>query len=144
MTTTIIEYCGRYSHQKLARPPAINQPDPFTEKECLQAARGQLTTGHGEELMVTRNQPLYINYLQHGTASWEKDNVYCQGASVTLDGEIHEDILVYKSSQIWVTDVQLEFEAKRNELVDVTNRQELGYLCRPGLHAGLVTPSTSI
>ena len=133
MTTTIIEYCGRYSHQKLARPPAINQPDPFTEKECLKAARGQVTTGLGEELMVTRNQPLYINYLQHGTASWEEDNVYCQGATLPINGELHKEVLVYKSSQILITDVQLEFEAKQNELVDVTNRQELGYLCRPGV-----------
>ena len=130
--TTIMEYCGRYSHQKLARPPVIRQPDPMSEGDCLAAARGQVKLDNGQKVLVSRNQPVFVEYMLHGQTQWIEGNVYCEGATITVDGETHEEMMVYKDTVILVEDVMLEYSPRLNQLVDTTNRQSMGYLCCPG------------
>ena len=131
-TSTIMEYCGRYSHQKLARPPIFRRPELMSEGDCLSAARGQVRLDNGQTVLVSRNQPVYVEYMLHGTTQWIEGNVYCEGATITVEGETHEEMMVYKDTMILVEDVMLEYSPRLNQLVDTTNRQSMGYLCRPG------------
>ena len=130
--SVFIQYCGSYSHMKFAKPPTIDQPNPMTENECLGAAGGQLTLASGKKMMISRNMPLYTSYLEHGSETWAEGNVYCQGSTIQIAGELHENIMVFRSEKVLVEDVQLELSVMEGTLVDVTNRRKLSYTCRPG------------
>ena len=129
----LVEYCGSYSHMKLVQPPRIDQPEVMSEQECHAAAGGQVALSAGKKVLISRNSPFYTQYLQHGSTTWTTGNLFCQGADLNINGELHSSILVYRSVYILVEDVQVEFSIAGGALVDVTNRQTLNYLCRPGV-----------
>ena len=131
-SSTFLEYCGAYSHMKYAKTPKIMYPETMSEQECLTALQGHIRLENGQTRLITKNQPLYISYVSHGSVSWANKNVFCQGADITIGGETHSGMLVMKSTRVLVEDVDIE-RGRDDRLVDVTNRQQLGYMCRPGV-----------
>ena len=129
--STFWEYCGAYSHMKMAKTPDIQMPTTVSISQCTQAAKGHLKIGN-EDIFVTRNQPIYLKYLQHGSVDFQEGNVFCKGATIQLNGETHQNILVYKAEFILVEDVKLEYSPLTGNLADVTSRMQLSF-CKPGI-----------
>ena len=108
--TTLLVYCGAYSHEKLLRPPAVLEPQVVTIGTCKTAYRnGMLRDQVQKNHIVTVNQKSYYKMFRHGSTHADVDNVHCEGEAFSVDGKMHKSMLEMVSVEFLMEEVELEY-----------------------------------
>jgi hypothetical protein len=115
--STLTEYCGAYSHTKLAKTPDIEVTYQVSPQVCLNIVNtGIFTTPSGTRHKIQMNAQNIIKSEDRGTLTIGDNSVSCRGQSMKFDSFIVEDIL--EVSQYKVTIIKEKF------LVGQDNRVE--------------------
>ena len=108
--TTLLVYCGAYSHEKLLRPPAVLEPQGVTIGTCKTAYKnGMLRDQVRKNHIVTANQKLYYKMFRHGSTHADVNNVHCEGEAFSVDGKMHRSMLEMVSVEFLMEEVELEY-----------------------------------
>merc|ERR1712218_429107 len=106
--STLTEYCGAYSHTKLAKTPDIEVSFPVSPQACLNMVNtGVFTTPSGNRQKIEINAENIIKSEDKGTLTIGDNSVSCRGQSMKFDSYIVEDIL--EVSQFKVTVIKEKF-----------------------------------
>ena len=106
--STLTEYCGAYSHTKLAKTPDIEVAYPVSPQACLNIVNtGVFTTPSGTRHKINLNAENIIKSEDRGTLTIGDNSVSCRGQSMKFDSYIVEDIL--EVSQYKVTVIKEKF-----------------------------------
>ena len=106
--STLTEYCGAYSHTKLAKTPDIEVSFPVSPQACLNMVNtGVFTTPSGNRQKIQINAENIIKSEDKGTLTIGDNSVSCRGQSMKFDSYIVEDIL--EVSQFKVTIIKEKF-----------------------------------
>ena len=115
--STLTEYCGAYSHTKLAKTPDIEVTYQVSPQVCLNIVNtGIFTTPSGTRHKIQMNAQNIIKSEDRGTLTIGDNSVSYRGQSMKFDSFIVEDIL--EVSQYKVTIIKEKF------LVGQDNRVE--------------------
>ena len=115
--STLTEYCGAYSHTKLAKTPDIDVVYPVSPQACLNIVNtGVFTTPSGTRHKIALNAENIIKSEDRGTLTIGDNSVSCRGQSMKFGSFIVNDIL--EVSQYKVTLIKEKF------LVSSDNRVE--------------------
>ena len=115
--STLTEYCGAYSHTKLAKMPDVEVAYQVSPEQCMNIVNsGVFTTPSGSRHKVTMNAENILKSEDRGALTIGDNSVACRGQSMKFDNFIVEDIL--EVSQYKVTILKEKF------LVDDDNRVE--------------------
>jgi len=101
-------YCGNYSHMKFFNPPSILEPEIMSIDECYDMHQRQAYISNGRTLRISTNQQIQFKELVHGKIWADEYNVYCTGAKFTLNGEQHEGMLELKTTQVTMSEVEIQ------------------------------------
>ena len=98
-------FCGRWSHQKLLRPMTLDEAHHVPLETCRTAyMHGAYQKEDGSSIPVVINKPVQYRYLSHGHITHTASNVFCEGTTLTVNGqEIIKDMLTYLSTQNMVS-----------------------------------------
>ena len=106
--STLTEYCGAYSHTKLAKTPDIEVAYQVSPQACLTIVNtGVFTTPSGTRHKITLNAENIIKSEDRGTLTIGDNSVSCRGQTMKFDSYIVEDIL--EVSQFKVTVIKEKF-----------------------------------
>ena len=126
--TRLTEVCGAFSHSKILGPPDILQAVPFSAIDCQQTIqRGIFHTETGESINIDVNREYSYKYIKHGKLSISPDNVACQGASVTINGEQHNSIVSLVTANIEFLEIEVEVDT--NSAIDLDSNIKLPSDC---------------
>ena len=103
--STLTEYCGAYSHNKLAKPPEIEVHHPLTAEQCLHMVNTQSFLNR--EIKIGAETTLWSEDL--GLIIIADNAVSCRGQPTRIDNNIVNDIM--KVSQYKVVVAREEFKA---------------------------------
>ena len=121
-------YCGAYSHIKFFRAPDIEVLEEITPAECKEmSSSGHFSAEDGRSIPLIINGEITYSQIRHGTVTRTEDNVYCNGAKVTLGGEIHGGILQFETIKIRISHIRVEIRA--DAIVDLNNHQPVPDAC---------------
>ena len=113
--TTLTEYCGAYSHQKLAKIPDIELNVPITPSHCLDMVHQQIfTTPDKRQESIKIGTLNVIKSFDLGTIQANDDGVSCRGQPERIGINIVNDILQVSQWKILVR--QENFMAKDNRV----------------------------
>ena len=126
--TRLTAYCGAYSHLKLFQPPTIERLETIAPATCKEAAStGRYVNEDGRSIPVIMNGESHYKRLAHGTITSNEENVYCNGAKVTLNGELHGSVIEFMTVRISIS--HIEVEVSNTGIVDLDNHQEIPDAC---------------
>ena len=115
--STLTEYCGAYSHTKLAKTPDIEVTYQVSPQACLNIVNtGVFTTPSGERHKITLNAENILKSEDRGTLTIGDDSVACRGQSMKFDSFIVNDIL--EVSQFKVTVLKEKFRVSNDNRVE--------------------------
>ena len=103
--STLTEYCGAYSHNKLARPPEIEVHHPLTAEQCLHMVNTQSFLNR--EIKIGAETTLWNEDL--GVILIADNTVSCRGQPTRINNNVVNDIL--KVSQYKVVVAREVFKA---------------------------------
>ena len=128
--STWTQYCGAYSHAKMARPPEIEIPEPGSTLQCHQLIRqGVFTTLDGKTHPVKLDTENIMNSFDLGTIHTTGDGIACQGENYRIGDQIIQQIV--RVSQYKVIIQQEEFIVEGNQVESLTDRTRLPMECHP-------------
>ena len=106
--STLTEYCGAYSHTKLAKTPDIEVSYLVSSPACLNIVNtGVFTTPSNTRHKITLNAENIIKSEDRGTLTVGDNSVSCRGQAMKFGSFLVEDIL--EVSQYKVTIVKEKF-----------------------------------
>ena len=120
-------YCGNYSHMKFFNPPSILESEIMSIDECYDMHQRQAYISNGRTLRISTNQQIQFKELVHGKIWADEYNVYCTGAKFTLNGEQHEGMLELKTTQVTMSEV--EIQTSQNTVIETLENIELERQC---------------
>ena len=83
--STLTEYCGAYSHTKLAKTPDIEVAYPVSPQACLNIVNtGVFTTPSGTRHKINLNAENIIKSEDRGTLTIGDNSVSCRGQSTVF------------------------------------------------------------
>ena len=128
--STMDFFCGRWSHQKLLRPMTLDEDQHVPLETCRTAyLHGVYQKEDKASIPVVLNKPVQYRYLSHGHITHTASNVYCEGSTLTVNGqEIINDMLTYVTATFTVQTVQVEYDGD-NTAKDLDSNQRLMYRC---------------
>lgn len=103
--STVTEYCGSFSHNKLAEPPEIEVNHPVKPIDCLEMWNtAEFVTPMGERHGIEIGAENIIHTYDLGTISVNNNQVTCQGQSKRFqNGKIVTDILQVSQFKVIIT-----------------------------------------
>ena len=108
LRSTLTEYCGAYSHTKLAKMPDVDVAYQMSPEQCLNIVNtGVFTTPSGTRHKVTLNSENILKSEDRGALTIGDNSVACRGQSMKFGSFIVEDIL--EVSQYKVTILKEKF-----------------------------------
>ena len=126
--STFTLYCGAYSHIKFFRAPSIEVLEEITPAVCKEmSSSGHFSAEDGRSIPLIINGEVTYSQIRHGTVTRTEDNVYCNGAKVTLGGEIHGGILQFVTVKIRISHIRVEITA--DAIIDLNNHQAVPVAC---------------
>ena len=107
--STLTQYCGAYSHTKLAKTPDVEVTHQTTPTQCLNIVNtGMFTTPSGARYEVSMNAQSVLKSEEKGTLTIGDNSVSCRGQTMRFPGNyIVDDIL--EVSQYKVTLLEEKF-----------------------------------
>ena len=112
---------------KIFRPPSILEPETISESECSDMYARKAYIVHGKTMRIGLNQQIQFPEITHGRITYDKYNVYCTGAKITIDGEQHGRMLELRTVMITMSEVDVEISLSR--IIDLQNNVELEKRC---------------
>ena len=126
--STITEYCGAYSHQKIARPPEIEISKNLNPQQCLTLVNTEFFTapdGHREKIKIGKENIIYNNDL--GLIIVGDNTISCRGQPMKLKNNIIQDIL--QISQYKVTVLKEKFIVEDEQVETMSDHIMLPPTC---------------
>ena len=109
--------------------PTILEPVGMTVDECRTAVTGGLyRTEDGTNIVIdtTRSNRISYSYVSHGSLSYSRDNVFCNGDnSVVVNGKEHDGVVEMASVSIEFRRVTVQIPANGQPPVDTSDSTEL-------------------
>jgi len=103
--------CGSFSHTKLLSPPDILSPIPFDPAVCKSTMERRVYNKEdGGSIPVEVDRSYTYKYIAHGSLQLATDNVYCQGSSIMLNGERHDDVVELVTAKVKFISVDIEMD----------------------------------
>ena len=136
--STLTEYCGSFSHNKLAEPPVIEVNYPISPMTCLEMAdRGVFVTPSGQSREIDLETVNIVHVEELGTINVKDNAVQCKGQSKRFaNGQIVDEILQISQFKVLVTKERYIVDKGRIDVVD--ERLRLPRQCKLENH-GCVT-----
>ena len=118
-TSRFTLFCGAFSHSKLSLPPDILKSEPLSISECKTLVEHNVYMVSGTILNVPMNgKGIYKGY-EHGKVEFGQNNVYCQGADIDINGERHTSVVVYVTTEVMLTQVDILSSGLKTEDTDL-------------------------
>ena len=97
-------YCGAFSHTKLLQPPQVDVPRRVTPAECRQIVNSKkfMVPGQTLELRVEMDTENIFAVDELGTVH-TSHNVYCEGQSMKINGNVVENVVELAQYRILLT-----------------------------------------
>ena len=136
--STITEYCGSFSHNKLAEAPVLEVNYPISPMACVEMAdSGVFMTPNGQGRNIDLEAVNVVHVEELGTINVKDNQVQCKGQSKRFaNGQIVDEILQVSQFKILVTKERYIVDKGRIEVVD--ERLRLPRSCKLENH-GCVT-----
>ena len=127
--STLTEYCGAYSHTKLAKTPDVEVTYGLNPSACLDMVNtGVFTTPGGQRRPISLNAENVIKSEHRGTLTIGDDSVSCRGQSMKFDNNfIVNDIL--EVSQYKVTVMKVKFLISEGHVETLSDHLRLPQRC---------------
>ena len=118
--STITEYCGSFSHNKLAEAPKLEVNYPISPLACIEMAESHVfVTPNGERRNIEVGAEYVIHVEDLGTINVVDNQVQCRGQSKRFEnGLIVDSILQVSQFKILVTKEKYIVDKGRIEVVD--------------------------
>ena len=118
--STITEYCGSFSHNKLAEAPRLEVDYPISPLACTEMADSRtFVTPNGERRSIEIGAEYVIHVEDLGTINVVDNQVQCRGQSKRFDnGQIVDEILQVSQFKILVTKEKYIVDNGRIEVVN--------------------------
>ena len=114
--STITEYCGSFSHNKLARAPEIELIEPLTPDQCLNLIHAQkYTTPDGNVNPVTIGSETVIYSNDRGTIITSDNKISCRGQSMRFGNHIVNDVIQISQYKILIKEEKFIIKDRRVE-----------------------------
>ena len=95
--STLIGYCGAYSHTKMSGISTYAMPQPIKAEECLRIVNEGIYSDSGVDINVKVDAITSYNLITHGIIKHTATNFECTGQTYRLpDGTNMDNALVYK------------------------------------------------
>ena len=123
--TTIVGYCGRYSHNKFTGEDSYGIPILFSHDECQSLVATQVYSTEGQTFPLQMSGQTFFTTFSHGSVSYTGSNIACTGGEMRLsDGSLNTDMIqqVHYSISIYPADlIQVD-----HEILDPYTQTSLG------------------
>ena len=128
--TSMLLFCGAYSHMKLMQPATISSDAPISLDECRNALlHGLVKDELGKPHQISLNQPLIYKIMRHGNVHATPENVACEGESFFVNGKIHAGMLEFVTTQLSIVETEVEYD-NRHGLKDLGTQERLPFRCK--------------
>ena len=115
--STLTEYCGAYSHTKLAKVPDLELSYQVSPEQCLNIVNtGVFTAPSGTRHKISMNVQNVLKSEDRGTLTIGDNSVSCRGQSMKFGSFIVNDIL--EVSQYKVTILKEKFRVSKDNRVE--------------------------
>ena len=92
--TTLVNYCGAYSHTKETGESVYNEPIKITSETCHEMANTRSFVAEQKSYPVKMNAISLISFFTHGSITRTNSNIHCNGESLRLsNGKITHNML---------------------------------------------------
>ena len=109
--TTMLAYCGSFSHSKIYEPLSIMVPEQISHDTCVQVYKTSLYSQEdGKTATITVNRPHTYKYLGHGSLKTSSANIECQGEQFSIHGKLHSNMLELVTATFTLHKVSVEFD----------------------------------
>ena len=130
--------CGAFSHSKILNTPDVRTSVPFLAQDCATAiARSSYVREDGTSIPLEVNRRVYYKYVEYGSLTWSTDNVACTGSSITVNGQVHNNVLSLNTAEVLIKTVSIEINiAKAKDLdsfVDLPSACSHDTTCQDGM-----------
>lgn len=106
--TTLTEFCGAFSHAKLAKPPIVEVAELLPAASCMALINTQrYATSDGRQVKLNLNEENVIHTSDFGAIIIKDNSVTCRGQQVRVGNEIVDDI--FQITQLKITLVKEKF-----------------------------------
>ena len=130
VVTTSTSICGAYSHYKSMEPMTVLTPVKMAPDACRDILkRGLYKTEDGKVISVEPDEDIDYKYVPIGAISLSYNNAYCQGATATVQGHEHHDVVQLNTVRLSVSTVHFEYKVTERQLVDINNHVPLVTSC---------------
>ena len=127
--TTITEYCGSFSHNKLAKAPEVEIIEPMTPDQCLNLIHTQkYTTPDGKVNRITLGTENVIYSNDRGAIIISDNQVSCRGQSMRFGHHIVNEVI--QVSQYKVIIREEKFIVKNQQVEAASEHLMLPDSCR--------------
>ena len=129
LRSTITEYCGSFSHNKLAKAPEIEVHHPLTIEQCHHMVNTQsFTTKEGKASIKIGVENLITSY-DLGVIQVNADSISCKGQPAKFGSSIVNDILQVSQYKIVIQKEKFLIDHQRNQVEAAADHLMLP--CRP-------------
>ena len=126
--STITEYCGAYSHAKLAQPPELEIATPLNPESCLNLVNTQTyNTADNRKIKLELNTENVIHENELGLIVVEDNKISCRGQQARIGNHIVNDIFYITQTKITLVRQTFNYEGGRMEVI--ANHLELPTTC---------------
>ena len=130
--------CGAFSHTKVLSPPDVRIAVPFLAHDCAIAIKRQsYIKEDGNSVPIEPNRRIYYKYTEYGSLTWSTDNVACTGSSITVNGQVHNNVLSLVTTEVLIKSISIEInigQAKDlDSLTDLPPSCSHDIVCQDGM-----------
>ena len=125
--STLTEYCGSFSHNKLAKPPEIEMHHPLTVEECLHMVNTQSFLS--KEIKIGAETTLWKEDL--GVILITDNAISCRGQSTKIGNNVVNDILQVSQYRITVEKETFKVNMRKNQVEVIATHEMLPVECGP-------------
>ena len=109
--TTMLAYCGSFSHTKVYEPISILVPEQISHDTCMQVYKTNLYSQEdGRTATIAVNRPHTYKYLGHGSLKTSNANVKCEGEQFSIHGKLRTNMLELITATFTLHKVSIEID----------------------------------
>ena len=101
--STLISFCGAFSHTKETGQSTYNIPQIVSKEKCRQMAENGVFESELMSYPIVIGQLNTLNLFTHGSLNFDGTNIHCQGEALQMsNGQINQNMLRTLHYTIWV------------------------------------------
>ena len=130
--------CGAFSHTKVLSPPDVRTPVPFPAQDCATAIKRQsYVREDGTSVPIEPNRRIFYKFTEYGSLTWSTDNVACTGSSITVNGQVHNNVLSLVTAEVLIKSISIEIDIGKakdmDSLTDLPSSCSHDLVCQDGM-----------